>query len=107
MGQSGDGIRHGLPGMMPWSLNTLLLIAQAELQEELGNVTAAEVLVRKAVRSAAVQSEEGKNGYRFLSPTKDRELIGNIPRDASEILAIMKGDSWDRMRRVAEEELNR
>ena len=96
----------GTAGMLPASLNGVLLLSQASLLNELGNREDAEDAVRRLVRTLR-QERENTAGYAFLAPTRDMEVVGNMPRDPEQLLELMKGDSWKDLRAVAEEELAR
>lgn len=94
-------------GMMPWTVDILLLVSQAALQEELGRQEEAEALVRKAVRMSKKPHDTTAEPYRFLAPGRAPEVIGTLPKNGDEILDMMRGDDWDRLREIALEELGR
>lgn len=94
----------GTRGMMPASLNTVLLLQQAGLYDELENRPAAEEAVRRMVRMLR-DAESEQAGYAFLMPTRDLEVVGNLPQRAEQVIAVLQGEGWDYLRRVAMEEL--
>lgn len=92
-------------GMVPAALNVVLLLQQTAIHETLDNRKEAEAVVRRMVRQVSRSAESVK--HPFLAPLKPLELVGNMPRNPEQLLAILEGMGKEHLIRAAAEEMDR
>ncbi len=93
-------------GMVPVSLNALLLLQLAVMHNTMGNRPEAEAAVRKMIHQFKTGRGDGVK-HPFLEPAMPLNLVGNMPQSPEQLIAILEGAGWDHLVAAAKEEMNR